>query len=880
MRRILILLLVLTTNTVAWAESKSPTVAVAPFVINSQQSLPKVRSTLQKLLVDQLSKQGVTVVEAAAVNHALKPGVFVNSETQARSLGRHVQADYVIYGSFNKIGNSISIDASLVNVAGVKKTEVLVGGESGMENLALAANKVVEQAASYLLAKAFVTKITVQGNERIGADAIKAVIKSRVGELLRPAQVSKDIRAIYRMGYFEKVEAEVHRNPSGGKILTFVVKENPTVVAVKIKGNKHIKDKDIRAAITVKPYTILKRDVVTQDVQKILKLYHQKGYYNAEVKSSITFPQGPRKAVVTFDIKEYSKVYIKSISFIGNKHFSAGTLRGVMQTKEKSILSWFTDRGILQKDILNTDIDRLTVFYHDRGFMDAVVGNAQITYRKNYIYITIPIEEGHRYRISRVAIGGVPQPDQKELRPQLKVKPHEFFSQEKLRDDLEYLTRYFMNRGYAHAEVNPHFRENSTNHTTSITYQIVKGNKFHIGRIYITGNTKTRDDVIRRQLQLVEGATFSAKKLEQSADNLRRLDFFKSVEVVPVETSQPNVLNLHVKVKEKRTGTFSVGGGYGSTDGLFTTAQIAQRNLFGRALQMSVTAFLAQNGSRYMLSFTDPWLFGKPIRAGIELYDWLQYYPDFYKDAVGFRLSAGHYFGNYSRISCAYRFEDAKLTDVVSDATSIITSQEGRHILSAVSVRVQRDTRDNPFMPSKGSINSVSVQWSTPLLGSQSNFIKSEVHSGWYYPLYWKFVGHLRGEFGYIKDLQGFDSIPIYDRFFLGGIDSLRGYKWGTVGPRDANGNFYGGTKYVVGTAEVLFPLAPKVGMRGLVFFDAGNAYLSSESIDPSSLLTDVGAGIQWESPMGPLRLEWGYNLNPEPGEASYQWQFSAGAYF
>ena len=311
----------------------------------------------------------------------------VSSEEQARSIGSRLGAAYAVFGSFNQIGNSISIDATLVDVSGRKKPVVLLAEEKGAENLASAVGKIVQQMSVHVLSKALIADVKVKGNDRIEAEAIKREVKSKKGELLKPEQVSEDIRAIYKMGFFEKVDAEVTDSPAG-KVLTFIVQENPIVQEVKVSGNKKIKEKDILAAIVTKPYAILQRNVVSDDVQKILKLYQQKGYYNAEVISKIDFPKDPHKAVVTFNIEEKNKVYIKSINFVGNKNISARKLRGVMQTKVKSILSLVTDRGILQKDILETDVDRVTAYYHDEGYMDAKVSSPNIALKEDGFHIT------------------------------------------------------------------------------------------------------------------------------------------------------------------------------------------------------------------------------------------------------------------------------------------------------------------------------------------------------------------------------------------------------------------------------------------------------------------------------------------------------------
>ena len=865
----------------AWAQEQTPKVAVMPFVVRSPQDAAKVRQVLQEVLTRQLTEEGVNTIAPQEVNKATSPSRPPESEDVARSVGRGLGADYAIMGSFTQIGNSISIDAKVVHVPGQKKTEAFFGEETGLENLALATSEVSRQAAVYLLARSVIAEVQVRGNERIEAAAIKQNARSQAGELLRPEVVSEDIKSIYKMGYFEKVEAEVSETPAG-KVLTFVVQENPTVEEVRFKGNKNISDKDLMAAITVKPFTVLQKAVLNEDVQKILGLYHEKGYFNAQVNTEIEFPRGPRKAVVLFAISEKGKVLIQDISFDGNEHFSDRKLRGVMQTKQKGILSRITDRGILRRDILDTDVDRLTVYYHDRGFMDAKVGAPDVSHRKDGIYITIPVEEGERYRVERVDIRGPSLEGKEDMEKKLKLGPSDYFSREKLREDIESLSKEYMNAGYAFVEINPDVKRNPQTHTTDIAFEVNRGPNVHIGHISITGNTKTRDKVIRREVELSEGETFSADELETSLFNLRKLDYFEDVQIVPTPRGEEEskLMDLNVKVKEKMTGSFTVGGGYSSNDGFFASGAISQRNFLGKGQFMALRAYFGQRAQRYVFSFTEPYLYDYPLSAGFDIYDWLREYNDFTKDSQGFRLRLGYPFGRWSRLSGYYTFENAEITDISDNASSIIRDQEGRQIKSSITMLVERDTTDHPFLPTRGSIERVSIEYATPYLGSDSDFLKYELEAGWYIPLFWKLIGSVHGEFGWITELDNDDPVPLYERFFLGGIDSLRGFDFADVGPKDENDEVIGGLKYVLANVELMFPLVEKLGMRGVVFFDAGNAYEGNESLDITNLRTDVGAGVRWNSPLGPLRVELGYNLDPEPGEDDYQWQFSAGALF
>ncbi|MGD9505002.1 MAG: outer membrane protein assembly factor BamA [Syntrophobacteraceae bacterium] len=884
MRRLLTVLLVLAVISPVWAQSDSPRVAVAPFSINAPQESLRLQQSLQSLLVRQLGQSGMVVMDADVVQRAIKGTGEVASESEARSLGGRVKADYVLFGSLNQVGDYVSIDAKLVDVSGARRTEPLFAEMKGVENLASAVNQIDQQIAVRLLRKAVITDIKIQGNERIEPEAIKANIKSAVGELLRPEQVSEDIKAVNKMGFFEDVQADVTDSPEGGKTLTFVVRENPTVQEVSIKGNKKIEEKDIMAAIATKPYTILQRNTINEDAQKIEKLYHEKAYFNVVVEPSTTFPRDQRNAVVAFNIKEGEKVFIEDIAFVGNKHISSRKLRDVMETKEKGWFHWFSDKGVLQRDKLDLDLDRLAAYYHDKGYMDAKVGSPDVQTTDKGFKIVITVDEGDRYKVESLTITGDALEDEKAavaLRKKLQLKEGEYFSREKLRDDVEAITKAHMNEGYAYAEVNPKIQRNAGNDSATIALDVHRGAKYRIGEIRVSGNTKTRDKVIRRQLALAEGDYFSAEKMERSTTNLKKMDYFEQAEINPVETSQPGVMDLDVKVKEKLTGSISVGGGFSSEDGLFASGEITQRNLFGSGLILSLKAYLGSETTRYSLSFTEPSVMDTFLSAGFDLYNWEKEYTDFTKESVGGKLRFSYPFGAWSRVYFSYMYEVAKVTDVDDDASTIIQDQEGRHTKGSVAVTVTRDSTDHPFLPTKGSINSATMEYASNYLGGDSQFVKLEGETGWYFPLIWKLVGHVRGEVGYLVVTDTEDDIPLYERFFLGGINSLRGFDFADVGPRDPETeDVIGGLKYGLVSLETLFPIYEKMGIRGVVFFDAGNSFAKDEDFDVSDFRTDAGLGVRWNSPMGPLRVEWGYNLNPKYDEDQYKWQFTMGAYF
>ncbi len=858
---------------------ESHRVAICPFALHGIDKSSRFQKVFSEALRQTLEEMDVSTVPKEEVIRVVGNRI-ISSNAQARSIGTKANWNYVLWGSITKIGQVISIDARLVPAVSSGEARVLFAEAPNEKALALAISQIAEKITAQVNKHRVIAEIRVEGNERIGDDAILAQIKSSVGSVLRPDVVRDDIRSIYNMGFFEDIRVDVKDSPKG-KILIFYVKENPIVQRIEVKGNKHIDTKDIMAVINTKTFSVLKRKQLAKDAQSILNLYHQKAYFDARVSYDVRFPRDPRKATVVFRIKEGKKFYVKKITFKGNKHFSDRKLRSVMETKTKSIFFfWDSERGILQKDVLNTDVDRLTVFYHDHGFMDAKVGTPKIEKKEDGFYIEIPIIEGERYKVASFDVTGDEVEHLEELKDKWETEVGEYFSRKKIRRDVQRLARFCMDMGYAHADVRPKIKKDAETHEAHIKLYVHKGPKVTIGRIEIEGNTKTRDKVIRRQFQIVEGDTFSVSKIENSETKLRRLDYFEEIQIEPVQGDSPNVMNLKVKVKEKLTGSISAGGGFSSDEGLFVGGEIVQRNLFGRGQYLALRAHLGTETQRYSLSFTEPSFLDSYYFLGVDAYNWVREYTDFTKDAQGFGIRTGRPFGNWSRFSIEYIFENAKITDVAEDASSIIKEQEGRQIKSSVTFGVERDSTNHPFLPTRGSINRITVEVSSDIIGSDSNFIKYEAATGWYIPLFWKLTGFVRGEIGWITKTGG-APIPLYDRFFLGGINSVRSYDWGDLGPKDPEtGDTIGGTKYGLFNAELIFPIFEEIKLHGVVFFDAGNAFDEGEPLDVTKFKMGIGGGVRWISPFGPLRIEWAYNPDPDPGDPTSTWQFSMGAFF
>jgi len=830
------------------------------------------------MMVRTLRQQGFQPVPALEILEE-KPSLAARemSDVQARKVGVELQTNFVIYGSVSKIGEQISFDVRLVDVNNERPTASIYVTQEGLENLASAVSDLSGEVGIRILRRKKILSVNVAGNERIETEAIKLNIKTKSGDLFDQAKLRQDLTEIYKMGYFKEVRIEAEDTPQGQDVV-FVVAEKPTINKVTIRGAKVIAKEDIEAAMTTRQYSILQRTVLKEDVEKIRSLYRDKGYYDAEVTYEVESLEGNR-ADVSFRIEEKKKLYVRRITFTGNQHFSDDELKDIIETSEQGRFFWLTESGILKREKLEVDSDRIGVFYLNQGFMDIKVGRPEAAYDEEGIYINFPIDEGRRFRVGKVEVSGKDIEPKVNLLGIVELSEEKYFDREVLAKDLQNLTDFFTSRGYAFAEVAPKIDRDEAQQVVNVDYDIKKGELVDFARINIIGNTKTRDKVIRRQLKVVEGARYSKADLERSVRNLQRLDFFETAELDTRKGKTADKMDVDVKVKEKATRYISAGAGYSSADEVFFQAQVAERNLFGRGQNLQFNAQLGTLANRFTLKFTEPWLFDIPLTWTMEAYNWSRDYDEYDKKSWGGRTAFSYPIWDYTRLYLSFIYDDAEISNVSSGAADVIKDQEGKLVTSAISSTLRRDSRDHHFLTTRGSDNSLTVDYAGRFLGGDAGYIKGEANSSWYFPLFWDCVGFLHGRTGYITENDG--EVPIYERFYLGGINSIRSFGSGQVSPRDPDtGDRIGGNKMVLFNAEFLFPLIKEQGVRGVFFFDAGNAYDNGDNIDLGDLYYAVGGGIRWYSPMGPLRLEYGYNPDQKPGDPKSKWQFSMGVFF
>lgn len=851
-------------------------IAIAPFTGYAREDIIPYLKDIEDKLERDLKAAGLAVLGPAQTSRSVD--VKKGFETQyMRDSAEKLGASYILWGSVTKIGQSFSLDAWLLKREN-KSRPVTLSVAVSDGDLAKLSRKLADKIELIILKRKRIAEVSVTGNRKIESEAIKARIETKAGDSLNSIKLAEDIRAVYGMGYFTDVKVDVKESPKG-QILTFILKEKPVVKDVKITGNINVETDKIKEVINIKPNTILQTKELQNAESKIMALYKEKGYYDVQVTESLTeLPND--EASITFQIKEGEKVQTKEIKFVGNRVFSSKELKKIMETSEKGFLSWITSSGLLNMDTLERDISKLTSHYYNHGYIDAKVGEPVINHEGKWIYITIPIEEGSQYGVGSIDIKGDLIKPKEQLLASLKINKEKVYSREVLRKDVLVLTDVYANEGYAYAEVTPDISKSETEKKVNIVFVVQPGQKLYFDRIEIGGNTKTRDKVIRRELRIVEGEQFSAERLRKSTQRLEKLGFFEDVNVTPVRGGDESKMNLKIDVKERPTGAFSIGGGYSSVDRFIGMAEISQRNLLGRGQDLTLRAQTSARSTRYNLSFTEPYLFDTKWAAGIDLFNWEREYDDYTKKSKGGGLRLAYPLSDEMRLYGGYRYEYADLTDVRPDISPIIRESLDIHLTSAVSAAIERDTRNSYVDPTSGSINSLSVEYAGGALGGDSAYTKLHLKSGWFFPVFWDTVVHVNGGIGYVVENTG-GKLPVYEKFYLGGLNSVRGFKFGDISPVDpVTGDRIGGEEMLLLNLEYIFPIIKKAGLKGVLFFDAGNAFTKSEGYDVGDLRKSVGFGFRWFSPLGPLRLEWGYNLSPRPGEEHSGWDFTIGGTF
>lgn len=739
-----------------------------------------------------------------------------------------------------------------------------------------------------------VDEVVIAGTHRVDPTAVRTAAAITPGPAVSTDAIDRGTQAIFRLARFSDVRVDFTEK-EGKNILTFTVVERPLVRTVKFAGNKELSEEKLRALITIKSPDLYDVTILDKNIEAILKAYKEAGYYAAKIEPQVEVTE-LNEANITLNCSEGEEILIDSIRFEGNKAFTAKELKKGMETQERWFLSWMTGRGAYQEEVLNNDLAMITDRYFDQGYIQIKVHQPQVSMiKKNrYLDILLEIEEGEQYRIGTIDVTGDLLRSREELIPLLGLSAGDLFSRKKLREGMMKINDLYADEGYAYVNVAPLSKVNPEARTVDLTIEIEKSFLVVTRKIEITGNNKTIDKVIRREIMLNEGDNFSATKIKESRRRIQNLGFFEEVKIATQKADSPGSMDMLVEVKEKPTGTFSLGFGYSTIDGFIGQTSVTQDNLLGRGYKGNLSAAVGSKSTTYQFGLLDPHFLDSDLTLGFDLYKTDRQWSDFSKKSLGGDLKLGIPFSYDVKSFFVYRYEQKEIYDVDPAASSIIRSQQGFSTLSSIYSSLSRDTTDFRMDPRTGTLSSASIEFAG--LGGTEKFVKYELDHRYFYPLIWKFVFSAHGRLGYVQEV-GNEPIPIDERYYLGGLYSLRGFKARKVGPRiksvlttidpstgativgPPSYEYIGGTKIGYGNLEITFPLVEESGFKGVVFYDFGNAWSEDQQYF-SDMRHSAGFGLRWMSPLGPLRLEWGKNFSPRDGESSTDLQFSIGTMF
>jgi outer membrane protein insertion porin family len=717
-----------------------------------------------------------------------------------------------------------------------------------------------------------IKEIAVEGNRRVQEAVILGRVQTAVGSPFVPARLADDIRAIFALGFFDDVQMRVEEFEGGVKI-TFVLVERPFVRDVQFIGNKKIDTSTLQEKADLKLGSVYNPVEVEHARERIRDHYEGEGYF--EVKTtpeSEKFADGDVKVV--FRITEGRRITIDKIVIKGNKGLTDKQIKRVMATQERQ---YYILRGTVQRQRLEEDVERILQLYNDHGYIQVRVESHDVAVdrEKARVMVTITVVEGPQFKVKSLDIIGAGVLPLEEIRRQVPIKPGDVFSRSKLRASVEGITRLYSSIGRASADVAPMVTQNLEDRTVGVRLEITEGPEVYVERINIAGNTRSQEKILRREIPFAEGDLFTSSRLDRAKQRLTNLGFFETVKTSTAPGADKTKIIVNIDVVEKPTGMFSIGGGFSSVDSLIGTVDLSQRNFLGRGWEVALRFRGGSRGTLGTLSFTEPWLFDRPLSAGFDIFDTRRIYSDYASESLGGDIRFSHPFLDYARWYLSYRLSNDTISDLTGEALISLASEQGSRVTSMISGSLARDTRDNVFTPSKG--NFASIGSDVAGLGGDSQFVKFRGTMSQFYPVWFNHVLAGRVEAGHVLGYGG-EEVPLFERFYLGGPNSIRAFKFRAISPVDANGVKTGGASEVLGSLEYVIPLPLNFRVAG--FLDVGNVYGFGTPFDLTDLRYGAGPSIRWVSPFGPIRVDYGFNLDRRPGERPGAFHFSVGSPF
>ena len=735
-------------------------------------------------------------------------------------------------------------------------------------------------------------RVERHGGGTVEAGSVLAFVGSKVGEELSRNAIARDVKNLDKSGRFTYVESRVERVP-GGYSLVFVVEPKLRIRKLKIVGADDLGNRKVQDLLELSPGDIADDATIAAHTVKVVDKYNKKYYPEPRLTWTITPVPGADVADVTITVKEGSSATVQEINFVGNEHLSARKLRGVMKQQREWLFTFINGDGTYDPDGVATDREALRKAYLDEGYLDVEVGQLTVhPVGKNGLAVDVVITEGAPYRVSSVAVTGATKFPLPDLLRMLNLKNGELAAMDKLDKLAQGIRDYYGSRGYIRTAVDVHLDTAPEQHTVGVVFSVREGQLSYIRNIRIRGNTRTKDKVIRRELTVSPGELYNEVRVRNSQTRLKNMGYFKFVDIAPLSTAQTNEYDLAIDVEEERTGNFMIGAGFSSIDSLVGFAEMSQGNfnLFGpgwtgggQKLKLRVQGGTQRRDAE--LSFVEPYFLDHRLSFGVDLYqhDSFYYSTEYNQKDTGGRLTLGQplgsLLGGFDRLNYIYSLDAFNIYDVSTNASPLIQQEAGARLKSAFTLELVHDARNKPFVPTSGNRTTLSAQLAGGPLGGDTDIYGFQAKSSQFVPLWFDHVLSLRGQLAFVDTYNGATRVPLFDRLFLGGPYSLRGYKFREVGPTDGypNNEPIGGDSLLFGSVEYTIPVIEKVRIAS--FVDVGMVWDEPFFLSLHGLNSDFGCGIRFDFPGFPIQLDYAWPIHAEEfnNHPSGRFSFSIG---
>ncbi len=889
------------TSTV-WAAAK---VLILPYQVNGDQSKASLGQDVPNLLAERLRAKGMTVISPAETASLLQSeNVKELDISTARRLGKASGATTVVYGVFNQLGDGFTLDSRVVPITSNQNADVVTLQRQNMLELAGAADElsarvagggpavtprasapgavpiltplgpsapVAHKPASMPVGgniqKGAIRDIQINGLRIMDPDAVLMRLSLRPGDFPDEALINEEVKRIWEMGYFSDVQVQV--NP--GPILVFNVVEKPRIDDITVEGSDEIDKEDILAAMGTKTGNVLNDKILADDIQKIKDLYRKEGFYLANVKHSVVSQQGGAGARLVLTVVEGEELYISEVKINGLKNLDQGDLEGYMALRPRNIISFFTGTGVLEEEYLERDTNAIAAYGLNEGYVDIQVAAPDVQYTKEGIIVTFNVDEGRRYKVSGIKFGGQVIEDEDKMLALVDMDEQKedsgYFSLSVMQEDAKKIKEFYGDQGYAFADVEPKLlKAENGDATVTVGYYVNKKQKVYIRRVILEGNERTRDNVLLREMRIADGDMYEGAKMRRSTERLNRLRYFSAVDVDLVPTQNPEEVDLKVKVKEDKTGAAMAGIGYSTYYDVGVSASVMERNLLGRGYWLQIQGFTSTTRTSGIISFTNPRVYDTDLLAGGDVYYTYDSWDDYSKTTLGSSIRFAYPIGEYTTVGISYRLEQYIMDNIFEYAAPSIKEYEGVNWSSAVLARITRDTTNSRTRPTEGTITRASVEFGGSFLGGTDNFVKAMFDWQGFYAFDKKgdHVLRLRTRLGGVFQNTP-EIIPVFERFYLGGIDTIRGFDYTHITPRDrVYGDIIGGDRMGVANLEYIWNFSDDLGMAIVPFIDAGFNIDSEHMNLNDHIVATAGVELRWRSPMGDLRIAYGIPLTED----------------